>query len=88
MGAVVCIDAYSGIFSVEITRADDFLRLGEDEQIVNRRVDIGWDDFLHKLNGVMRDAVHLSHATDRVRVQHFVAKPVGDGNLRRMQGSP
>ena len=79
------VDAFGGIFSVEIAGADDFLRLGEDERIVRRRVDFRRDDVLHELDGVVRDAVDLRHAADRVRVLHFVAKPVRDGNLRRVR---
>ena len=79
------IHAFGRIFSVEISGADDFLRVGEDERIIGRRVDLRRNHVLHKLDSVVRDAVNLRHAADRVRVLHFVAKPMRNGDLRRIR---
>ena len=53
------IDGFSWIFSVQIAGADNFLRLGEDERIVRRRIDFHRDDVLHEFDDVVRDAMHL-----------------------------
>ena len=54
------IDVLSKVFSLKIAGADDFLRLGEDERIVCRRINIRWDDVLHEFDGVVREAIDNS----------------------------
>ena len=44
---------------MQIAGADNFLRLGEDERIVRRRIDFHRDNVSHEFDDVVRDAMHL-----------------------------
>ncbi len=59
--------------SVELSRADDLLRVGEHDRIVRDRVELALEHGLHVRERLLVRAVDLRDAAQRIRILHTVA---------------